>query len=62
MWFQWVAESKLVKNRVHLDLTVTDTGAEVDRLTGLGARVLARRERWVTIADPEGNEFDVMAG
>jgi Glyoxalase-like domain len=62
LWFQWVAESKLVKNRVHLDLTATDTGAEVERLTGLGARVLARQERWVTMADPEGNEFDVMAG
>lgn len=62
LWFQRVPESKLVKNRVHLDLTCADVGAEVDRLTGLGARVLALQEQWVTMADPEGNEFDVMRG
>jgi hypothetical protein len=62
LWFQRVPESKLVKNRVHLDLTCADPGAEVERLTGLGARVLARQEQWVTMADPEGNEFDVMPG
>jgi predicted enzyme related to lactoylglutathione lyase len=53
-------ESKVVKNRVHLDLTCTDVGAEEERLTGLGARVMAGQERWATMADPEGNEFDVM--
>jgi Glyoxalase-like domain len=62
LWFQRVPESKLVKNRVHLDLTCADVGAEVDRLIGLGARVLSRPEHWVTMADPEGNEFDVMLG
>ena len=59
LFFQLVPESKLVKNRVHLDLTCSDVSAEVDRLTRLGARVLAGHERWVTLADPEGNEFDV---
>src|ERR1700728_4760155 len=62
LWFERVPESKLVKNRVHLDLTCADVGAEVARLTGLGARELARHEHWVTMADPEGNEFDVMRG
>ncbi len=62
LWFQWVPESKLVKNRVHLDLTCTDIDAEVERVTKLGARVLARHEQWVTMADAEGNEFDVMPG
>jgi Glyoxalase-like domain len=62
LWFQRVPESKVVKNRVHLDLTCADVGVEVERLTGLGARVLAELERWVTMADPEGNEFDVMPG
>ena len=57
--FQLVPEPKLVKNRVHLDLTCADVGAEVERLAGLGALVLAQQERWVTMADPEGNEFDV---
>ncbi len=62
LFFQRVPESKLVKNRVHLDLTCTSVAAEVERLTGLGARVLARQDQWVTMADPEGNEFDVMSG
>ena len=57
--FQLVPEPKLAKNRVHLDLTCADVGAEVERLAGLGALVLAQQERWVTMADPEGNEFDV---
>ena len=63
--FQVVPEPKTVKNRVHLDLHV---GAEqrpevVQRLTGLGGRVLWEGEQgpnsWVTMADPEGNEFCV---
>jgi Glyoxalase-like domain len=62
LWFQRVPESKVAKNRVHLDLTCADVGAEVERLTGLGARVLGDQERWVTMADPEGNEFDVTPG
>jgi hypothetical protein len=62
LWFQRVPEPKLVKNRVHLDLICADVGAEVERLTGLGAHVLARQEQWVGMADPEGNEFDVMLG
>lgn len=60
LFFQLVPEPKQVKNRVHLDLACRDIDAEVRRLTGLGARVLARHEKWVTMADPEGNEFDLM--
>jgi hypothetical protein len=63
--FQVVPEPKTVKNRVHLDLHV---GAEqrpevVKRLTDLGGRVLWEGQQgpssWVTMADPEGNEFCV---
>jgi hypothetical protein len=63
--FQEVPEGKTVKNRLHLDVRV---GAdrledEVARLVGRGATELARRSqgpyRWVTLADPEGNEFCV---
>jgi hypothetical protein len=63
--FQVVPEPKTVKNRVHLDLHV---GAErrpevVERLVGLGATVLWEGREgpstWVTMADPEGNEFCV---
>ena len=61
-FFQLVPESKQVKNRLHLDLACADVHAEVDRLTRLGARVLAEHDPWVTMADPEGNEFDVTPG
>jgi glyoxalase superfamily protein len=63
--FQVVPEPKTVKNRVHLDLHIgPQRRAEVvERLTTLGGSVLwERAERgssWVTMADPEGNEFCV---
>jgi hypothetical protein len=63
--FQLVPEAKSVKNRVHLDLRVgaEDGEAVVERLTARGATVLHRGEQgphhWVTMADPEGNEFCV---
>ncbi|QXV61551.1 VOC family protein [Amycolatopsis sp. TNS106] len=54
LFFNLVPESKVVKNRVHLDLT----GDSVERLVSLGARVVARPEDGlVVLADPEGNEF-----
>jgi hypothetical protein len=59
LFFQLVPESKVVKNRVHLDLATDDRAAEIARLTSLGARVLAEYEHWTTLADPDGNEFCV---
>ena len=50
-------EPKQVKNRVHLDLCATDVDAEIARLTGLGASVLARHDENTVLVDPEGNEF-----
>ena len=66
IFFQAVPEAKTVKNRMHLDLSVGPDArdAEVERLEGLGATVLARVDadgsNHVTMADPEGNEFDVQ--
>jgi predicted enzyme related to lactoylglutathione lyase len=64
--FHRVPEGKTVKNRMHFDLITTDFDAEVDRLAGLGATKLNEIKdgprHWVTLADPEGNEFDVIAG
>jgi predicted enzyme related to lactoylglutathione lyase len=63
--FHQVPESKTVKNRMHFDLITADLDAEVTRLTGLGATRLNEinaHRHWVTLADPEGNEFDVIAG
>jgi hypothetical protein len=63
--FQAVPERKTVKNRVHLDVRVgaEQREAEVTRLLGLGATELWRGAQgpyeWVTLADPEGNEFCV---
>lgn len=61
--FQQVEDPTPGKNRLHLDLGAPDLDAEVERLTGAGASVVAQREmgdfRWVTMADPAGNEFCV---
>jgi Glyoxalase-like domain len=65
MLFQAVPEEKTVKNRVHLDIRVgaDRREAEVARLVGLGATELWRQSQgpyeWVTLADPQGNEFCV---
>jgi len=63
--FHRVPEGKTVKNRMHFDLITADFDAEVSRLTGLGATKLNEVNagaHWITFADPEGNEFDVIAG
>ncbi|MFG2550125.1 VOC family protein [Streptomyces sp. NPDC048581] len=65
--FARVPEGKTVKNRLHLDVNPTDReqDEEVRRLLGLGARHAdvgqTGEESWVTLADPEGNEFCVLA-
>ena len=57
-----VPESKIVKNRVHLDLEPSGTvEAEVTRLEGLGARMVrVFPGSHVVMHDPEGNEFCVV--
>ncbi|MFI5840847.1 VOC family protein [Catenuloplanes sp. NPDC051500] len=63
--FQTAPEAKTVKNRIHLDVRVGDEkrAAEVERLTARGATFLWNGRQgpntWVTMADPEGNEFCV---
>jgi predicted enzyme related to lactoylglutathione lyase len=63
-----VPDDKVVKNRLHLDLRPVDGSREdeVDRLVALGARQLGDFRRpdgtgWITLADPEGNEFCVLS-
>lgn len=75
--FLRVPETKTVKNRLHLDIQASGgrqvpwaqrwprVTAEVERLTGLGARILQQHEGpegpdHVVMADPEGNEFCVV--
>ena len=62
-----VPEGKGTKNRVHLDLMATDCwrDEEVDRVVALGATIAADRRKpdgsgWVTLEDPEGNEFCIV--
>jgi catechol 2,3-dioxygenase-like lactoylglutathione lyase family enzyme len=64
--FIQVPEGKTVKNRLHLDVSPIDaaTDDEVTRLLGLGATKVdigqGHTRSWVVMADPEGNEFDVL--
>ena len=61
--FLKVPEDKVVKNRLHLDLRPDDQAAEVARLEALGARRIDIGQgevSWVVMADPDGNEFDVL--
>jgi hypothetical protein len=66
-----VPEPKVAKNRMHIDVRVSgnSSGDErwariteaVDRLTAAGGKILAEfTGHHVTMADPEGNEFDVL--
>ena len=64
--FQRVADAKLGKNRVHLDLVVDDLDQATAEIEDLGGRWLEpgnTRElegfQWRCMADPEGNEFDI---
>ncbi len=63
--FNVVPEPKTVKNRVHLDLRVSDKEAKVERLARPGARKVKTfdevREIWTVMAGPEGNWFRVRA-
>jgi hypothetical protein len=61
--FQAVPEPKTVKDRIHLDVRVEPEQLEAEhrRLLARGATFLHHGRqgpyRWITMADPEGNEF-----
>ena len=62
--FQRVPEQRAGKNRMHLDFLVQDLDeatARIEELGGswTGAENTLETFRWRTMADPEGNEFDV---
>ena len=62
---QRLPEAKQGKNRVHLDLAVEDLDAATRRVEELGGRWVDGVDRkldpftWRTMADPDGNEFDI---
>ena len=63
---QRVPEPKSGKARIHFDLRVADIETEARRLEQLGARRIdigqGANPGWITMADPEGNEFCVCPG
>jgi predicted enzyme related to lactoylglutathione lyase len=66
--FQRVPEAKSGKSRMHLDVSVTDLDAATARVLELGGSWPGEVQRqldgfsWRTLADPEGNEFDIALG
>ncbi len=64
--FQKVFDPTPGKNRVHIDFHAQDREAEVERLLGDGASLVARHEmggfEWAVLADPDGNQFCVAQG
>jgi hypothetical protein len=58
-------DEKVTKNRLHLDLRPDDQAAQVQRFLDLGARRVDVGQpedvSWVVLADPEGNEFCILA-
>ncbi len=65
LMFLAVPEPRSGKNRLHLDLVSHDRTAAVERAIQLGARKVGEFDeygtQWTTLADPEGNVFDIGA-
>jgi Glyoxalase-like domain len=76
IFFQQVPEGKAVKNRQHLDVSVSggptspleerrkQVKAASERIVKLGATLVEARdergEHWIVMRDPEGNEFCIQ--
>ncbi|MFF9504164.1 VOC family protein [Streptomyces sp. NPDC014656] len=65
--FQRVPEGKTVKNRLHLDVEVTDPEEAADTVAPLGAvrvggLVTDAQGSFQVMRDPEGNEFCFVTG
>ncbi|CAB4749339.1 unannotated protein [freshwater metagenome] len=64
--FLRVPDSKIIKNRLHLDLRPDNQDAEVARLEKLGAKRIEIGQStdsdttWIVMSDPEGNEFCIL--
>ncbi|MDG4669184.1 VOC family protein [Mycobacterium sp. 236(2023)] len=63
--FQPVPEPRSAKVRIHLDVTVDDISAAIERVLELGGRETGERHEYpegivVVLGDPEGNEFCIV--
>ena len=58
---QEVADFKTSKNRMHLDIEVTDIEIALESVTAIGGSLVARADNefggLIVCADPDGNEF-----
>ena len=63
---QKVPEPKQGKNRMHMDLMVRDLEAVRQKVLDLGGSLIEEHQdseyHWWVVADPEGNEFCIIAG
>jgi predicted enzyme related to lactoylglutathione lyase len=68
LFFNRLPKSPTIELPVHLDVNAPDREAEVGRLVGLGAKIVATKtheagelkEMWTVMRDPEGNGFCVQ--
>ena len=64
LMFVRVPDEKVVKNRLHLDLLADHLGMDLAWAESLGAQrvdIGQGSQRWVVLADPQGNEFCLLA-
>ena len=63
-WDTWPEAPTEGRDRQRFELKADDVDVEVEveRLLGLGATALGRREGAMALADPDGNEFSITSG
>lgn len=67
--FNRMAKSETIELPIHLDINVPDREAELQRLLGLGAKLVETKshaigelsETWTVMRDPEGNGFCIQS-
>jgi predicted enzyme related to lactoylglutathione lyase len=69
LFFNRMEKSPTIELPIHLDVNVPDREAELERLLGLGAKLVETKshsvaelsETWTVMRDPEGNGFCIQA-
>jgi predicted enzyme related to lactoylglutathione lyase len=69
LFFNRMEKSPTIELPIHVDVNAPDRAAEVERLLGLGARLVGTKtevigeleETWTVLRDPEGNGFCVQS-
>jgi predicted enzyme related to lactoylglutathione lyase len=70
LFFKRMPKSQTIELPIHLDVNVPDRQAELERLLGLGAKLVETKshsigelsETWTVMRDPEGNGFCIQTG